>query len=377
MSGDTPSLESFATDPHPLLHQLRDIGPISWAPSLDAWLVTSHQLCVEVMRDPDTFTVDDTRFSTRQVIGPNMLSLDGPEHRRHRDPFGEPFRTSRIRELEGFTRDTAEELFASTRGVCELRAEVAAPLAVAVMTRILGLAGVETEDVLRWYEDIVDAVHVVTTGGGVPAAGLSAFADLEKAVTRSTSSSDLLTTVEESGDLTPAEIASNVAVLLFGGIVTAESTTAIALRYLLSDPELKERVATDRELVRPFVEEVLRIEPSASAVDRYTTRDVTIGAAAIPKGDLVRVSLAAANRDPSVFADPDRFDIDRTNHSQSLTFARGPHACLGAHLARLETAVAVETFLDHPAVWRAGELDDITGLVFRVPETVMAVASKQ
>lgn len=132
---------------------------------------------------------------------------------------------------------------------------------------------------------------------------------------------------------------------------------------------MRARLADNPGLVRPFVEETFRLEPSAAAVDRYATREVRLGDAEIAQGDLVRVSLGAANRDPAVFDDPDRLDVERKDLGQSITFARGPHACLGIHLARLETVAAVEAMLDHPSLVPAGE-SSIEGLVFRAPDAV-------
>jgi len=145
---------------------------------------------------------------------------------------------------------------------------------------------------------------------------------------------------------------------------------AIALRYLLEDPGLRRRLESDKSLVPRFVEETLRLEPSAAVVDRYATRDVLMAGSMIRRGDLVRISLSAANRDPDVFPSPDEIDLTRSNLRQSLTFARGPHACLGIHLARLETRVAVEAVLDTLSGWEAKSLDPIEGLVFRAPATV-------
>jgi cytochrome P450 len=301
-----------------------------------------------------------------------MLSLDGPEHRRHRDPFGGPFRAAKVRELQDYADRTARRLVSdlAAGGSGDLRAEVAGPLAVEVMTKILDLHDVEVADVLTWYRQIVDAVHVVTEGGQVPESGHEAFAALKSAVTRTSSASSLLDSVGETGTLTIDEIASNVAVLLFGGIVTSESSSAIAFRFLLDDASLMSALQDDRSLIRPFVEETFRLEPSAAAVDRYATADVELGEKEISAGDLVRVSLSAANRDAVVFADPDGFDMDR-DFGRSVTFARGPHACLGIHLARLEAIAAVNALVGRPgAVARL--LDPITGLVFRAPERVVA-----
>ena len=374
MAGSTISVADLSTDPHPIWHRLRADQPVAWIEPLDAWLVTSHDLCAQVMFDPATFTVDDPRFSTQRVIGSSMLSLDGAQHKRHRDPFSEPFRGGAVRDLEKFTRETAATLVAATAksGWGDLRAQVAGPLAVAVMARILDLADVDSDEVLSWYREIVDAVHAVTAGEDMPSSGLRAFEELKAAVRRNLSSSSLLGLVETAGTLDVDEIASNVAVLLFGGIVTSESSTAIAFRYLLEDGDRREKVDSDRAMVRPFVEETLRLEPSAAAVDRYATMDVTLGEAHIAEGDLVRVSLSAANRDPGVFPEPDRLDVGRESKGKSLTFARGPHACLGIHLARLETAAAVDALLDSDSDLVAGDLAPVTGLVFRVPETVAA-----
>ncbi len=368
------SIADLADDPHPINHQLRATDPVAWIDALDAWLVTSHELCLEVMLDPDTFTVDHPRFSTQQVIGPSMLSLDGADHRRHRDPFAGPFRAARVRKLSEFTDRTAEDLVDGVvqRGSGDLRTDVAGPLAVAVMAQILDLGDVSVSDVLTWYEEIVAAVHAVTAGGDVPDSGHEAFEELKEAVVRGRSASSLLRPVEETGALSVDEIVSNVAVLLFGGIVTSESATAIAYRYLLDDPRLWDQLVEEPDAIRPFVEETFRLEPSASAVDRYATRDVRLGGADITEGDLVRVSLGAANRDPAVFEEPDRLDMDRPNLGQSVTFARGPHACLGIHLARLETVAAVSVLLERPRPVPSDPLDPIEGLVFRVPHTVRA-----
>ena len=89
---------SSSEDPHALLARLREREPVSWLPVLDGWLVNRRDLAMQVMRDPETFTVDDPRFSTGQVVGSSMLTLDGEEHRRHREPFARPFRLAPVRE---------------------------------------------------------------------------------------------------------------------------------------------------------------------------------------------------------------------------------------------------------------------------------------
>ncbi len=170
------------------------------------------------------------------------------------------------------------------------------------------------------------------------------------------------------GDLTTAEVVSDAAVVMFGGIDTTDGMIANAVLHLLSDPGQLELVRVDPRLVPAAIEESLRLEPAAALVDRYATRDVMIGEARVRAGDRVSVSLAAANRDPEVFRDPDRFDIFRASAGRHLAFAYGPHFCIGAALARAETRAAVSALLTLPRL----RLDPARpaaprGLVFRKP----------
>ncbi|MGB9185167.1 MAG: hypothetical protein WCB67_13985, partial [Solirubrobacteraceae bacterium] len=96
--GAAVTLDQLDRDPHPVLARLREHEPVSWLPDLDGWLVTRHDLVLAALRDPATFTVDDPGFTTARVIGPSMLSLDGPAHLRHRAPFLAPFRPGAVRE---------------------------------------------------------------------------------------------------------------------------------------------------------------------------------------------------------------------------------------------------------------------------------------
>jgi len=174
---------------------------------------------------------------------------------------------------------------------------------------------------------------------------------------------------EAARPLTEAEAISNAAVLMFGGIETTEGMIANAVLHLLSHPSELGLVLADRSLVPGAIEESLRLEPAAAVVDRYATSDAHLRGARIRAGDQVTVSLAGANRDPAVFANPDRFDIRRPDAGRHLAFAHGPHFCLGAHLARLEARIAVEAVLDGLPGLRLdpGYPSAPRGLVFRKP----------
>ena len=174
--------------------------------------------------------------------------------------------------------------------------------------------------------------------------------------------------------LTPDEVISNAAVLMFGGIETTEGMIANVMLHLLAHPGELDQVLADNALIAKAVEESLRLEPAAAVVDRYATRDVTLGNASISRGDQVTVSIAGANRDPAVFEEPDRFDLRRPNAAKHLAFAHGPHFCLGAHLARLEAHTAVQAMLDRLPRLRLDPRYPSAprGLVFRKPPDLHA-----
>jgi cytochrome P450 len=390
VSGGSPvgaavTLEQLEQVPHSMLARLREHEPVSWLPALDGWLVTRHDLALTVMRDAAAYTVEDPRFSTARVVGPSMLSLDGDEHAVHRAPFAAPFRPLAVRErFAGAARAEADRLVDAFEhaGRAELRRAFAGPLAASIMARALGLEQAEVGAMLRWYDAIVAAVTDVTAGREIPAAGAEAFGALKRRLEdaiRDRGPADSLLAAAAAGEgLRTDQVVSNAAVLLFGGIETTEGMIANALLYLLENPEALRTARQDPGALDAAIEESLRLEPAAAVIDRYATADVGLAHARIAGGDLVRVSLSAANRDPAVFADPDRFDPGRFGRGASrghLAFAHGPHVCLGVHLARLEARSALDVILRRlPTLaldpsWPSR----IRGLVFRKPPTLHAV----
>jgi cytochrome P450 len=374
--GAAARLDELEADPHPLLARLRAREPVSWLPALGAWLVTCRDLALQTMRDPEIFTVDDPRFSTGQVVGPSMLTLDGAEHGRHRDPFARPFRLDPVRErFSAFVEAETDRLidgFAAD-GRAELRRRLAGPLAATAVVHALGIEDAHAPTVLGWYDAIVDSVSGVAAGRPVTPKGREAFAALRSSVEpnfgRDPGSSLLAAAAGEAGSLTHDEVVSNAAVLMFGGIETTEGMIANAVLHLLSNPGQCALVESDRGLLANAVEESLRLEPAAAVIDRYATRDVRLGGAPIRRGEQVTISIAGANRDPEAFPDPDRFDVRRENARRHLAFAAGPHVCIGMHLARLEAQTAIDRLLDRLPRPRLDPARQAAprGLVFRKP----------
>jgi cytochrome P450 len=288
---------------------------------------------LRILRDPEHFTVDDPRFSTACVVGPSMLSTEGAEHDRHRAPFARAYRREAIAGLEPWVRAQAHALVdAFPDGEAELSSQYAAPLAATVMARMLGIEAVPVADVLRWYRSIVSA----TVGDAPLEEGRAAFAELRAAMA-----------LAPAGELSADEVASNAGVLLFGGIETTEGMIANLVWHYLTEPAARDGAIED------VVEESLRLEPAAAQVDRYA-------------GDeFVAVRLDEANRDPAAFDDPHSFRPGRpTAH---VSFAAGPHTCLGMHLARLEARVALAVLLERCEGLELAGANAPGGDVFRKP----------
>ena len=201
----------------------------------------------------------------------------------------------------------------------------------------------------------------------------SAFGELSRALgpvlERDADSTLLAASAHGANGLSEAEVVSNAAVLLFGGIETTDGMIANVLRHVLADDDARVALEAQPRLAVDAVEESLRLEPAAAVIDRYTTRDVELGGAQIGERELVRISLSAANRDPSVFPEPHRFDLRRPEAKLQVAFAHGPHVCLGMHLARLEARIALVRTLERLPGLRLDPGPDSapTGLVFRKP----------
>jgi cytochrome P450 len=313
-----------------------------------------------------------------------MLSLDGAEHGRHRAPFTRGFGRGEIyARLAAFVTAEADRLVAAMRpaGAADARRSLAGPLSVAVVAEALGLGDTDPATVLDWYGAIVGSVSdLAADRGEVGVAGAAAFNSLSERLDAVIGAADgppslLADAAGARGGagtgLSAREAISNAAVIMFGGIETTEGMIGNVILHLLSHPAQLALVKADESLVPAAVEESLRLEPAAAVVDRYATRDVHLGGAAIRRSDLVTVSLAGAGRDPAVFPDPNVFDVRRPNARANLAFAHGPHFCLGIHLARLEAQAAVHTVLRLPGLRLDPERPAAPrGLVFRKPPSL-------
>jgi cytochrome P450 len=219
---------------------------------------------------------------------------------------------------------------------------------VQIIARLLGLP---REDYVRFQQLSIELLSVVYDWD----IGMAASATLKEyfgeilAERRESPRDDLISTLAESEidgqRLSDDEIFAFLLLILPAGVETTYRASGNLLVAMLTEPSLLDMVRTDRALLRGAIEEALRWEPPISTVVRVAKKDCELGGIAIPAGTNVSVSVAAANRDPTHYPDPDRFDPTRSNIAH-LTFGAGPHVCLGMPLARMETTVAINALLD-------------------------------
>jgi len=307
-------------------------------------------------------------------FGQILSNKEGAEHTRLRGLVSKAFTPRRVEKLRPVMRATALEFldrFSGTGG-CEFVSAFAAPYPV----RVIGaLIGVPPEDFARfhaWSRDLSLAFgsRIAEERPRIEAAlgNLCDYVDGLLAARRRAPRDDLvsaLLAVEEAGDrLGPDELRAMVTVLIFGGQDTTQCQLACAAATFAAHPEAWKRLAEKPALAAGAAEEVLRYEPAGSGSPRLALEDLEHNGLSIPAGTVALPSGPAANRDPAVYADPDRFDIERVHPQPMLTFGGGVHYCLGASLARAELQEALPLLArrmpalaaDGPASWRRGAL---------------------
>jgi cytochrome P450 len=356
-------------DPYPLFAQLRDAGPF---PIMDGAItvVGSHERCTAILRDPASSsdrsrTLLPRRFGDDQVDAErtaSFLSLDPPDHTRLRRLVSKAFTPKVIAALEPRIRQIVDDLFADFRGGTEfdLVGGLAYPLPVRVISELLGVPEADHdrfEGWSRWLARGLDPVMAVTDPAELTAiqaasAEFNAYFSGLIAQRRVSPGEDLLSRlvqIEEQGDqLTEAELIATCILLLVAGHETTANLIANAVLALLRHPDQLAALRAEPALVAGTVDEVLRYDPPVQLTTRVVRTPTQVGDVIAPTDGVLLMLLGAANRDPAVFADPDRFDITR-DARQHLSFAAGAHFCLGAPLARLEASIALSAFANRIA----------------------------
>lgn len=345
----------------------------------------TYERVESILKDTDTFSSAWYGAQLESSVGRSILQMDPPEHQRHRMVVQPAFSQAEMRWWRTDYIEPACDLYIdrfADWGRADLYREFCVKLPIHVIALALGLP---TDD-LAWFH--TNAVKL-TAGGTSPEAGQEAMRAIEAtlrpliAARRAAPGRDLISVIahgtvrDEHGAehrLDDDEILTFCKLLLPAGANTTYRALGLLLVTLFENPGALAQIRRDRTLIPAVVEELLRLEHTTSLIGRLCTRDTTLDGVEIAEGDVVLMSLAAANHDPARWDEPDRFDAAR-KAVPNIAFGWGRHRCLGVHLARIELITALEKLLDRlpnlaadPTVAPA----KITGLLFRAPDHVWA-----
>lgn len=367
--------------PYPVYEHLRGEHPVQWIPALTAYAITRHADILDVLRRPEDWSstrqsgpgaattlaraaADDAEYPDRVRAaavrrigiaekGPALVNCDPPRHGEQRTMMNKVFSPRRVALLEPPIQELTTRLIDAFahRGEAEIVGEVATPLPMTVIARALGIERMDLTTLKRWSDAFVRA-------NGRPRFSREEISDLilsldecydffeaEMEDRLANPREDLVTDVAQA-DLCHEERLQMLTLFLIGGNETTNSLIASSVWLLCRHPQLQDQLRNAPSEIPAFVEEVLRIEPPVQGLFRYALRDTTAGGVAMPAGTFVWLVYGSANRDDAQFPAPEELRLDRgAEGRRHLTFAQGPHFCLGAPLARAEARIAIETLL--------------------------------
>jgi cytochrome P450 len=388
---DTVQL-STADDPYPHLAAARRNGPVQldWplpddVGSVDenrepSFNVLGHDEVVAVLRDDETYSSRVLADIMGPMLGHTMIAMDEPEHRAHRALVAPAFRPKLLARWEHeLVRRVLDELIDSFAplGRADLVRRLAFAFPVRVIARILGLPERDAEQFQRWSIELISVV--VNWDRGIAASNALRDYFAERVAERRDQPrddliSELVETEVDGQRLTDEEIFAFLRLLLPAGVETTYRSLGNLLFALLTHPDQLEEVVRQPELRADAIEEALRWECPVVMIPRQSARDVRLGDVDIPAGRVLNVFIGSANRDERRYAEPDHFDIHRAP-GPHLSFGSGPHMCLGMHLARMESRVALDALLERLHDLRldpGAPRPKIVGSIFRSPETLPA-----
>ena len=325
--------------------------------------VTRHAECRQLLRDTDGFS-SSQGFKAPGVVVPiedrTLGELDPPNHTVVRRAMVTALTPKSVKATEPYIVATAASLLDAlpNTGETDLVPNFTAPLPNASTVHLLGFPEHDAPQIMAWAKDLIESgfpgTHRNREGVEGFSDGFPEFANYidDRIEERRKDPRDDVTTklleLEVDGErLTPRQLRAMVRNLITGGLTTTSQLLGNLLWQLLTIPGLEDRLRADQQSLPRAIEESLRIAPPVMLIPRSCTRDAEVAGTAVHQGQRVVIGAACANRDETVFADGDRFDIDRDNLSDHLTFGYGAHFCPGAPLARAVARIGVNAFLDH------------------------------
>jgi cytochrome P450 len=351
----------FRANPYPYFPSLLDGPPRQLNLFMPSTLIARYADVVKVLHDHEHFTVQRPETPIRRrlnVFGgaATILTADPPVHTRLRKLVSKAFTPRTVSELEPRIRQITGELMSAVTDSTEIdaMAALANPLPVIVIAELLGVSAADHKQFKQWSNDLINSFGQ-EMGTEPSSAGLAAREALRAYLTeaikqrRANPADDLISALvaasEESDALSESELLAFVVLLLLAGNETTTNLIGNGLLALCRHPDQQARLRENRGLIGQAIEEMLRYDPPVQMTVRLPTVTTNIAGVELSAGSLAFILLAAANRDPAHFAHPDLFDIGRQPNAH-VSFGEGIHFCLGAPLARLEGAIAIESMLE-------------------------------
>lgn len=369
-------------DPYPLYDRLRSEAPVHWDPYLHAWIVTRYADVVTVLHhfsanrtpSPEQFAAIGLAElgPLAQVMVKQMLFMDAPDHTRLRSLASTAFTPARVQNLRSHIREILGNLLQPLlrAGRMDVIADLAAPLPAIVTAEMLGVPTADANQLKNWSADFAEVLGNFQHNPDRASRTLkcveemtSYFRDAIEGMRTHPREGliNALLTAEIDGDrLTEEEIIANCIVTMVGGQETTTNLIGNGVLTLLRHPDQLQRLKNDLSLVPSAVEELLRYESPSQHTARICPKDTELGGKLIRKGQAVIAVMAAGNRDPERFPNPDRLDLARTDN-RHLAFGWASHFCFGAPLARIEGQLVFEALMRRtsnltleagPLVWR-------------------------
>jgi len=329
---------------------------IFWSPLHGGfWVLTRAEDIDEALHRPEIFSSHPVGIPAMQGYPRKMIpeELDPPEHGKYRRPLAEPFAPSAVVKMGQEVDETCLKLIEPlvALGECEFLDDFAKPFPTIIFTKMLGLPVSEAAKFIEWTHQII---HVIdpevrqSAGGATTMYLLDLIAD-RAANPKGDLVSHLLASEVDGRPMTHEEVLDTCFLLFIAGLDTVTAALSFSFRYMAENPDFRRQLVKDRSLIRPGMEELLRLHAFVNS-GRYVTQEVEFAGVVMKPGDAVLVSGPLSTRDPEEFPNPTLPDFTRRPTHQA--FGSGPHRCLGSHLARREMNSAIATWLDHiPDFW--------------------------
>jgi cytochrome P450 len=364
----------FVVDPHGLLKQLRAEDPVHWSERMGAWVLTRYQDIMVTLKETGAFSNENRLGRASAYLPPEtrtklqqfedhyktkgLLHSDPPDHTRLRKLFLTAFTPRVVESMRPRIQQIVDELLDAVqhKGRMEVIDELAFRLPVTVLCDILGVPHSDAPRFRSWADDLL-----AFQGNNRPSEQallkaqdtiIEARAYLQDMLNKARAGKDtaligrMVAAEADGGKLTEAEILNTCVTLLVAGHETTTSLIGNGLVCLLTHPQQWELLKRNPgELLKPAIEEILRFESPVARQPRVMKTDYVLGGKELKRGQMCMQMLNSANRDESIFANPDAFDITRQDNKH-IAFGFGPHFCIGAALSRMEGHVVFSTILN-------------------------------